>query len=141
MSTIALDLTPAEDTPDPYPMTLERQTIALQYCATEDLGAIARRCFGEMDADGKRIDGRSLAAKAVKMFLAGEGKAAKPAVYGDPLVPDAPLSDAQKRMIEELSPKMREGGSLELARLVWNDQTIGPLSKKARVVREHMKVP
>ncbi len=123
--------------PDPFEMTPERRALALEHCATMDLGSIARLCFGETDTEGRRIDGRHLAARAVRAFLAGEGK--EVSIAGDQRVPNTPLSDEQKKMIEELAPRMREGGSLELARIVWNDPTLTPLHKQARVVRDYMK--
>lgn len=117
----------------------EQKALALKYCAEDDLGAIARRCFGEIDpATNLRIDGRSSYAKAVKAYLAGEGKTVRTTVK-ELVQPGLELSEDQKRQIEALAPKMREGGSAELARIVWNDPSLTPLHKETRLVRNHMK--
>lgn len=117
-----------------YTLTEEQKAIALQFWDKEDLGTIARRCFGEHSKEGLYIDGRSTEAKSVKAFLAGEGKRTK--VIDTPL-PTLTLTDEQKQIIEDLAPRVK--GSLELARTVFNDQTIMQLSKPHRVVMTYAK--
>ena len=117
-------------------LTDEHRAIAHEYCAKEDLGAIARRCFGEKDELDKRIDGRSQAAKAIKKYLAGEGKET---TTTEPPVSDMVLTDEQKKQVEDLASHVVDGKTLELTQIIWNDRTLTPLSKQARLVREYYK--
>ncbi len=118
----------------------EQKTLCLEHCAAKDLGELARLCFGETDPEtGLRIDGRTQYAKAIKALLAGEGKTVRTTAHHVIVQPDLALSEDQKRQIEQLAPKMREGGSAELTRIVWGDPTLGPLSKQARLTRTYMK--
>lgn len=136
MATVAIT---APD-PDPYEMTPERCALALTLCeGGMALGDIAKQIFGEKDpVTGAVTDGRTQGAKVIRAFLAGEGKTAGTTAK-EPVDPDIALSDDQKQQIEKLAPKMREGGSVELARIIWGDSSLQSLHRKTRLVREYMK--
>lgn len=117
-------------------LSKEHKAIALKYHTEEDIGAIARRCFGDTDPEtGARIDRRSKFAKAIRVFLAGESRT----VTERAPTPDVVLTDEHKRQIEALAPKMRNGRTLELIRLVWGDNNLTPLSKQGRLVIAYLK--
>lgn len=129
--------TPSPSSPDDLPsLSPGQRRLALQWCAKEDLVTIARRCFGRQK-DGNPITAQSLEVKAVKAFLAGEGKDTTMTPATPPPTEDVELTEDQKGAIETLAPRMPN--SLELTRTVFNDQSIKSLSKKHRVVMQHAK--
>ena len=96
-----------------------------------NLSVLTQRCF-----DNTSIDGRSKEGRAVRKFLSENGMTY--ATKEHTKVEDIELTDGQKSFV---LTQMEESGisSVHIARMIFKDPKLTPLSKEARVVFDYMK--
>ncbi len=104
--------------------------------ATTDVGTIARHLFGETNAEGKRITANSTEGRSIKAALVGMG--VTPRVAED-ATGDYVLTPEQIQLINDIAPKVRKGGTLEIARLAFDDPDLKVQSAKWRAVWKYLK--
>ncbi len=118
-----------------WTLTEEQKAIVLANYEKLAIAQIVPMVFPEAKPDSRTTEGRS-----IKAFLAGEGKKTLSVETAAIKKGEYILSEEQKRLIEEMAPRMKkDGGSLELARMVCNDQTLTSLHMPARAVYAYMK--
>lgn len=111
-------------------LTPEQKEVALANCDKLDHQSLTRLVFKDTTLDGRSTEGKSL-----KVFLSGLGKTLTPARYSK--MEELILTDDQKKLIETMASKVES--SLELARLVWADETVKNQSAQWRVVYKYFK--
>lgn len=112
-------------------LTEEQKKLALDNVETTDISGLVQLLWPDQKTDdGRLADGRSMWGRSVKTFLASEGKVAKTSLFValGPLV----LTPEQEKEIENLGPRMPN--ALEIARAVFKDTNIQPLSREYRAV-------
>lgn len=120
---------------NPITLTDEQKKTALEQCTKMAIGELVAHLW-----PGTKPDPRSPQGKALKAFLAGEDAALKAA-------PAAPavtkglieLTEAQKRIVDELVSSERCKTSMEIARLVFPERKVKTLSSEWRAVYAYMK--
>lgn len=115
-------------------LTAEQKAIVDANYESKTINEMVPMVFGpEAKPDSRTTEGRS-----IKAYLANDNRKPLPSDFSPSSTME--LSDSQKQQIEQMAPRMpKDGGMLELARIVWGNSSITPLHKEARLVFSHLK--
>lgn len=115
-------------------LTAEQKAIVDANYESKTINEMVPMVFGpEAKPDSRTTEGRS-----IKAYLANDNRKPLPSDFSPSSTME--LSDSQKQQIEQMAPRMpKDGGMLELARIVWGNSSITPLHKEARLVFSYLK--
>lgn len=113
-------------------LTEEQKKIALENVGQMNLSLLTKLVFKD-----ESLDGRSDKGKALKAFLASQGKEIKTTKYEK--LPDFELTEENKEFIQE-SVRNKNSRPIELARIVTQNPKLPPNSKEFRAVYDYIKL-
>lgn len=112
-------------------LTEAQKALVLANVKTMRLGELTALVF-----PGAKPDGRTTEGKSIQAYLAGLDQRSE--TSKDPVGPSE-LTDPQRAMIDVLLKEGRVKSSIELAKLVFPDVTVKPLSREWRAVYAYVK--